>query len=164
MDTVIKSSAHLIGIDPKGDIDVLQDTLAFEHEGIAAYRIAGASGLLAPDTLSVALVFMGHHEQHRDALAELIRLAGATPVEPLRDPEYVRALDLSKLKTESDVIALATKLEQGAASGYVGQIAGLHDRKLARLFAEISADESLHWAVLNGAAGGKIPKSAFIFA
>ncbi len=159
-----KSAARLMGIDPKADIDVLQTTLAFEHEGIAAYRLAGASGLLVPDTLSVALIFLGHHEQHRDALAQLIRLAGAKPVEPRADAEYVDALNLQKLKNQGDVIKLATQLERQAASGYAGQIAGLHDRQLARLFAEISADETLHWTVLNGASGGDIPETAFVFA
>jgi len=164
MNTLNKSAARLVGIDPKADIDVLQTTLAFEHEGIAAYRLAGASGLLAPDTLLVALVFLGHHEQYRDALAQLIRLAGANPVQPRADAEYIDALNLSKLKSQADVIKLATQLEREAASGYAGQIAGLRDRKLARLFAEISADETMHWTVLNSAGGGSIPETAFVFA
>ena len=160
----INPAARLVGIDPKADLRILQTSLAFEHEGIAAYRLAGASGLLAPDTLSVARMFKGHHEQHRDALAELIRLAGATPIEPLADAEYVRTLELSKLKTQGDVIALATQLERAAAAGYAGEVAALHDRQLAQLFAEICADETIHWTVLNGVAGGKIPEAAFVFA
>lgn len=161
---VINPAARLVGIDPKADLEILQTSLAYEHEGIAAYRLAGASGLLAPDTLSVALVFKGHHEQHRDALAELIRLAGATPAEPLADAEYVRKLELSKLKSQGAVIALATRLERAAAAGYAGQVEALHDRRLAQLFAEICADETIHWTVLNGAAGGKVPEGAFVFA
>jgi len=66
--------------DPAGDVSVMQGALTLEHEGIAAYRLAGASGLLKPDTLKVALIFKGHHEQHRDALANLIRKAGGKPV------------------------------------------------------------------------------------
>src|SRR3954466_5811790 len=107
MNTINKSAARLVGIDPKADIDVLQTTLAFEHEGIAAYRLAGASGLLAPNTLSVARIFLGHHEQHREALAQLIRLTGAKPIEPRADAEYVDALNLQKLKNQGDVIKLA---------------------------------------------------------
>jgi rubrerythrin len=160
----INPTARLVGIDPKADLRILQTSLAFEHEGIAAYRLAGASGLLAPDTLSVALMFKGHHEQHRDALAELIRQAGATPIEALADVEYVRTLELSKLKSQGDVIALATRLERAAAAGYAGQVEALHDRRLAQLFADICADETIHWTVLNGAAGGKIPETAFVFA
>ena len=162
--TAINSAARLVGIDPKADLEILQTNLAFEHEGIAAYRLAGASGLLAPDTLSVALIFKGHHEQHRDALAELIRQVGITPTEPLADAEYVRMLELSKLKSQSDVITLATRLERAAAAAYAAQVEALRDRRLAQLFAEICADETLHWTVLNGAAGGKVPEAAFVFA
>jgi hypothetical protein len=164
MDQMTVSAARLAGIDPKADLKILQTSLVYEHQGIAAYRLAGASGLLVPDTLSVALVFKGHHAQHRDALAELIRRAGATPAEPLPDAEYIRQLELAKLKSQSDVIALATRLERAAAAGYADQVAALHDRHLARLFAEICADETVHWTVLNSAAGGKIQDSAFMFA
>lgn len=48
----------------EGDVAVLQGALALELEGIAAYQLAGASGLLTPDVLKVALVFLGHHKGH----------------------------------------------------------------------------------------------------
>jgi hypothetical protein len=54
------------------DVSIMQGSLAIEHEGIAAYRLAGGSGLLKPGTLKLANLFRGHHEQHRDALAGLI--------------------------------------------------------------------------------------------
>jgi rubrerythrin len=87
-----------------------------------------------------------------------------TPAEPLADTEYARALELSKLKSQGDVVALATRLERAAAAGYVGEAEALHDRRLAQLFAEISADETIHWTVLNSAVGGKAPESAFVLA
>lgn len=161
--TGIEPAALLKEIDPKADLDVLQTTLAYEHEAIAAYRLAGASGLLAQDTLSVALRFKGHHEQHRDAIADLIRRAGPSPVEPLADADYVSGLELSKLKSQGDIVTLATRLERAAAVAYIDQIRSLHDRKLAKLFAEISADETIHWTVLNGAGGGTVPEAAFTF-
>ncbi|HET6803991.1 MAG TPA: carboxymuconolactone decarboxylase family protein [Frateuria sp.] len=49
-----------------GDVGVIQTALALEHEGIAAYCIAGKSGLLSPSTRKLALVFMDHHQAHRD--------------------------------------------------------------------------------------------------
>ena len=156
--------ARLAGIDPIADLDILQRTLAFEHQGIAAYQLAGASGLLAKDVLSVALLFKGHHEQHRDALAALVRQTGSNPVQPLSDDEYVRALDLSKLKNQNDVVALALRLESGAAAGYATDVAALKNRRLAQLFAAICADETVHWTTLNSALGGLIPSTAFIFA
>src|ERR1700761_6015787 len=84
--------------DSAGDVSVMQGALALEHEGIAAYRLAGASGLLKPDTLKVALIFKGHHEQHRDALADLIAKAGGKPVSPRSDADYVQGLGLASLK------------------------------------------------------------------
>ena len=148
----------------RSDIGVIQTALALEHEGIAAYRIAGKSGLLSAGILKVALIFMGHHEAHRDSLAKLVREAGSTPVEPKSDPQYVADLELASLKSEKDVVALATTLERGAASTYIGQINAIRDHRLATLFASISADEALHWTALNAAGGGQIPKSAYFFA
>jgi rubrerythrin len=148
----------------RSDIGVIQTALALEHEGIAAYRLAGKSGLLSPDTLQVALIFMGHHEAHRDSLAKLVSQAGSKPVEPKSDAEYVAELNLATLKSEKDVVALATTLEHGAASAYIGQINAIRDPKLANLFASISADEALHWTTLNAAGGGQIPKSPYVFA
>jgi len=146
------------------DVGVIQTALELEHEGIAAYRIAGKSGLLSPPTLKVALIFMGHHEAHRDSLAKLVRQAGAKPVEPKSDADYIKGLNLDSLKSEKDVVTLATSLEHGAASAYIAQINAIKNPKLANLFASISADEATHWATLNNAAGLPIPKAAYIFA
>ncbi len=147
----------------QGDVGVMQGALALEHEGIAAYKIAGASGLLTPDVLKVALVFLGHHEGHREALASLIMKAGGNPVEPKTDAEYIKELDLGALKTQGDVVTLATRLEQGAANAYVGQIAAISDNSTAKLFAQLATDEAVHWAVLNGALGNAVPTPTFLF-
>lgn len=149
--------------DTSNDVSVMQAALALEHEGIAAYRLAGGSGLLKPGTLKLAQVFMGHHEQHRDSLAALISKAGGKPAQPQSDDQYVKALNLSALKTEGDVVSLATKLEQGAASAYVGQVAALRDPKLARLFCNLAADEAVHWTTLSNAQGLEIRSKAYLF-
>ena len=60
-------------------------------------------------------------------------------------------------------LALATRLERGAAIAYIGQITALKYPALARLFAQISADEAIHWTTLNNAAGTPIPASAYVF-
>jgi len=164
-------TAGLLGAHPAmaaapkygSDVGVIQTALALEHEGIAAYQIAGKSGLLSKGTLQVATIFLGHHEVHRDSLAKLVTQAGAKPVEPKSDAQYVADLNLASLKSEKDVVALATVLEHGAASAYIGQISAIRDPKLANLFASISADEATHWSTLNAAGGGEIPKAAYIF-
>lgn len=146
------------------DVGIMQGALALEHEGIAAYRIAAGSGLLSAGTIAVASVFLGHHEGHRDALAKLIAQAGGNPVQPKTDADYIKELNIAALKSEADVVKFAAGLEQGATNAYVGQVAALRDGKLAHLFAQLGTDEAVHWALLNGAAGGSVPKAAFLFA
>lgn len=146
------------------DVGVMQGALALEHEGIAAYKIAAGSGLLSAGTIAVASVFLGHHEGHRDALAKLIAQAGGKPVEPKSNDDYIRDLNIAALKSEGDVVKFAAGLEQGAANAYVGQVTALRDARLAHLFAQLATDEAVHWALLNGAAGGSVPKTAFLFA
>lgn len=168
--SLIAASSAAVAATPKAkskdasrDVSVMQVALALEHEGIAAYRLAGGSGLLKPGTLKLAKVFMGHHEQHRDSLASLIANAGGKPAQPQSDDDYVKGLNLGALKTEGDVVALATKLEQGAANAYVGQVAALHDPKLAQLFSKLAADEAVHWTTLNNAQGLEIRPQAYLF-
>lgn len=146
------------------DLGVIQTALALEHEGIAAYQIAGKSGLLSPGTLKLALTFMGHHQQHRDSLAKLVKELGGQPAEPRTEAEYIGELQLGTLKSEGEVVALATTLERGAATAYIGQITSLKDPKVAKLFASISADEAVHWTTLNNAGGTPIPAAAYLFA
>lgn len=145
------------------DVGVMQGALALEHEGIAAYRIAGGSGLLSKGVLDVALVFLGHHEGHRDSLAKLIASAGGKPVEPKTDAEYIKDLNIALLKSEGDVVKFAAGLELGATNAYVGQIAAIKDSQLSHLFAQLATDEAVHWAILNNAAGGTIGKAAYLF-
>jgi hypothetical protein len=145
------------------DVQIMQGALALEHEGIAAYELAGASGLLTPGALKVALIFQGHHKAHRDSLAALIRRAGGDPAGPKSDAEYAHELDLGSLKSESDVVALATRLEMGATNAYVGQVAALKDPRLAHLFTQLATDETVHWTTLNNAQGKPIPENAYLF-
>jgi len=159
---MVDMSAHAKA-DPGQDVNIMQGALALEHEGIAAYQLAGASGLLTPGTLKIALVFMGHHQQHRDSLMALISKAGRNPVKPKTDAEYTQVLNLGTLKSEGDVVALATRLERGATNAYAGQIAALQDRKLAHLFGQLATDEAVHWTTLNNALGQPIQAKAYLF-
>ncbi|HEY4367511.1 MAG TPA: ferritin-like domain-containing protein [Steroidobacteraceae bacterium] len=145
------------------DVEIIQGAIAGEHAGIAAYRIAGGSGLLAPDTLKVALLFKSHHEGHRDALAKLISDIGTTPIAPKSDDDYISELKLGTLKSQADILSLARTLERGAAGGYISQISSIRDSGLSQLFAQISADEMIHWTTLNGAIGGSLPAEPFQF-
>jgi hypothetical protein len=145
------------------DVETIQAVIAGEHAGIAAYRIAGESGLLVPETLKVAQLFKSHHEAHRDALAKLISDIGTAPVEPKTDAEYVSMLKIDTLKSQADILALATNLERMAATGYISHMSGIRDPGLAQIFAQISADEVIHWTTLNSATAGALPAEAFEF-
>src|SRR3546814_1198072 len=73
---------------PPDDIGVIQTALTLEHEGIAAYQIAGNSGWLSRGTLKLALVFLGHHQEHSASLAKPVAKAGCKPAEPKTDDNY----------------------------------------------------------------------------
>ena len=87
----------------------------------------------------------------------------ATPVAPKSDDDYVSELKLGALKSQADILSLATTLERGAASGYISQISSIRDSGLSQLFAQISADEMIHWTTLNGLIGGSLPAEPFQF-
>jgi rubrerythrin len=161
--TAAAAATSRSGSPVEQDVAIMQGALALEHEGIAAYRLAGASGLLTPDTKKVALIFLGHHQQHRDSLATLISKAGGEPVQPKSDAQYTQQLNLGSLKSEGDVVVLATHLERGAANAYALQVGALQDRQLVHLFTQLSADEAVHWTTLNNAAGAPIPTAAYLF-
>ena len=149
--------------DISQDVEVIQGVIAGEHAGIAAYRLAGESGLLVPETLKIAQLFKSHHEAHRDALAKLVSDIGTTPADPKSDAEYISLLKIDMLKSQSDVLALATTLEHMAATGYISHMSAIRDPGLAQIFAQISADEVIHWTTLNSATGGTLPAEPFQF-
>jgi rubrerythrin len=113
--------------------------------------------------LKVALLFKSHHEGHRDSLAKLVSDIGATPVATKSDDDYVARLKLGALKSQTDILSLATTLERGAANSYISQISSIRDSSLSQLFAQISADEMIHWTTLNGMIGGSLPAEPFQF-
>jgi hypothetical protein len=133
------------------DVDVMNEGLAGEHFGIAAYAAALGSGLLDEAVAAVARSFQADHEHHRDVLVEEIERRGGTPVAALAAAEY--AEKYPPLTSVGDVLAYATELEAGAARGSVFSVDQYEDRELALLAARIGAVEAQHWAVLLGATG-----------
>lgn len=137
----------------ENDIRLMNDTLAHEYVGMAAYEAAIRSGLLSEGVTTVARQFQRQHGEHAARLREVINGGGGQPVRPKSHDDYVAELPLANLKSEADVLALAADLERGAASAYLDQVAQFDDPKLGRLMASISGDEAMHWAVLRGALG-----------
>jgi len=142
------------------DVKLLNEGLAGEHFGIAAYQAALESGLLDEGTAAVAKAFQGDHEAHRERLVSLVSARGGQPVAALSPESY--AAQFPPLASASDIVSYAIELEAGAARASVASVAQFEDRQLALVAAQIGAVEAQHWAVLLGATGQHPVPSPFI--
>jgi hypothetical protein len=133
------------------DVELMNEGLAGEHFGIAAYEAAIGTGFLDEGTVAVARSFQSDHRHHRDLLAQQIRARGGTPVDALPAEKY--AAEYPPLTGAGDIIAYAIELEAGAIRGSIASVARYEDRELALLAARIGAVEAQHWSVLLGASG-----------
>ncbi|HUL65180.1 MAG TPA: ferritin-like domain-containing protein [Burkholderiaceae bacterium] len=145
------------------DVDILNVALGLEHEAIGAYELGAKSGLLQKPALEVAVLFQSHHRGHRDALAAAIASLGGKAVEAKSLDEYAAALNAATLKSQADVLMLATRLELGATNAYLGVIPAFKDAKLAQVAARLAADETMHWTALSGALSRALPANALSF-
>ena len=157
--------ANAAGADASKDTGILKIALALEHEAIAAYQIVAESGLLAKEVLPVAVLFQSHHKAHRDALADTVRKLGGTPAAEQSMDAYMKSskLNVAAIKSQGDVLALAQRLELGAANAYLGVIPAFGDRELAKIAGRLAADETMHYTALTQALGGKLPSGALSF-
>ena len=151
------------GASAANDVGILNTALALENEAISAYQLGAQSGLLQKPVLEVAVLFQTHHKEHRDALIATIRKLGGTPVPGKGEAEVAQALNASPLKTQTDVLRLAERLEKGAANAYIGVIPSFGDRGLAQVSARLAADETMHWTVLTQALKDPLPAKALSF-
>jgi hypothetical protein len=151
------------GASAANDVGILNTALALENEAISAYQLGAQSGLLQKPVLEVAVLFQTHHKEHRDALIATIRKLGGTPVPAKSDAEVAQALNAASLKSQTDVLRLAQRLEKGAANAYIGVIPSFGDRNLAQVSARLAADEAMHWTVLTQALKDPLPAKALSF-
>ncbi|TAK77608.1 MAG: ferritin-like domain-containing protein [Aquabacterium sp.] len=157
-----RSGLAQAAMEPK-DVAILNVALGLEHEAITAYQLGAESGLLSKPVLDVAVLFQGHHKAHRDALVATIEKLGGKPVAAKSTDEVARALNAASLKNQADVLALARRLEGGAANAYLGVIPAFKDAALAQVAARLAADETMHWTALSQALNQPLPGSALSF-
>ncbi|MBV8684787.1 MAG: ferritin-like domain-containing protein [Caulobacteraceae bacterium] len=162
----VESTLHLLsGWQPRkdgtaaSDAKILNEALGSEFEAVAAYQVAADSGLLQKPVLDVAMNFQGQHQAHADFLARTVKSLGGNPVELKKMGDY--NFPTGNLKTQMDVLRFGAGLEQGAARAYLGMVAALDDRNLAKAIASILGDETMHWAILRQAIGEEPVPSAF---
>ena len=145
------------------DVNILNVALGLEHEAIIAYQLGAESGLLQQAVLTTAVGFQSHHKEHRDALIATIRKMGGTPVAEKPKAEYAQALNAASLRSQTDILKLAQRLERGAANAYLGVIPSFNDKGLAQIAARLAADETMHWTALTGAMAEMLPQKALTF-
>jgi len=146
-----------------GDVDILNVALGLEHEAIAAYQLGAGSGLLQKPVLDAAVLFQGHHKQHRDALIAAIHKLGGAPVAAKSDGDYAKALNVASVKSQADILHLAQRLEKGAANAYIGVIPSFKNVAFGQVCARLAADETMHWTVLTQVLGEALPTNALSF-
>ena len=149
--------------NPASDVATLNVALGLEHEAIMAYQLGAESKLLQPAVLNVAVLFQDHHKQHRDALIATIRKMGGNPVAEKSKDEYARALNAASIRSQTDVLKLAQRLEKGAANAYLGVIPTFKENGLSQVAARLAADETMHWTALSGALNDTLPQKALTF-
>ena len=145
------------------DVDILNVALGLEHEAINAYQLGAGSGLLQKPVLDVAVLFQSHHKGHRDALIATIEKMGGKPVMERSLDDYAKALNAGTLKSQADVLALAARLELGAANAYLGVIPSFKEAALAQVAGRLAADETMHWTALSSALGRTLPAKPLSF-
>jgi hypothetical protein len=143
---------------PANDVDILNSAVAAEHEAVAAYGVGAGSGLLKGPVLALAGTFQGHHKQHAEVLAGVVKKLGGTAAEPKAKYTF----PVETLKTQNDVLRFAAGLEKGAVSAYLAAVPLFKDRELAKAAASILGDEAMHWAVLRQAVGEDPVPAAFV--
>jgi rubrerythrin len=156
------AAKHAGGQAAQKDASVINTALALEYEGINAYTLGAQSNLLDKSTLAVAVKFQDDHKAHRDRLLAVLQTLGAAPVKEKSLAEYAEELEVSKLKTQTDVLNFAAVLERGAVNAYLGIIPSFGDHALAKLAGQLASDETVHFAILNNALGRPLP-AAFAF-
>ncbi len=141
----------------QGDIDILNVALGLELEAIEAYQIGAESGLLDKGTLGVAVAFQSDHKYHAAAEVATIMKLGGKPVEAKSRDEYMTGLNIASIKSATDILRLAQKLELGAVNAYLGVIPSFSSTALAQVSAKLAADEVLHYTALTQALKDQLP-------
>ena len=134
------------------DVELAMFVAGLELAAVEVYRAAAATGKLTNAGNQIATMFGGHHQDHADALNEIIGEDAAVtePNAALVDefgPMIRAAAD------EAAILEIAYALEEAAASTYLNAIGELEDVRNAGALATILPVESQHATVIATALG-----------
>jgi len=122
--------------------DALQSVLAAENAAIFGYGVAGA--YLAGARQGTATAFWNDHRSASDTLAAMLRARGTQPV--AADDAYKMPFPVH---TSGEAVALATFLEDGVTTAYLGLVAA-GDAGLRRFGARAMQDCAVRAAFWRG--------------
>ncbi len=148
--------SNISATDKQNDLEILNNALYFEHQGIWAYDFA-AGKLSATDVgravRAIALENQVDHKQHRAALSAAVRDLGGTPVQAESSYDLSSYLDKGEggLDSDANIAKLALALETDAAIAYVTESAKLKTPALIAVGAGIGCIESIHAARIRAA-------------
>lgn len=142
--------------DKQHDVEILNNALHYEHQGIWAYDFA-AGKLSDTDVgkavLTLALENQADHKQHRNILSKTIRDLDGTPVqaEPSYDLSTYLVSGEGSLDSDVNIAKLALALETDAAISYINESAKLINPSLVTFGAGIGSVESIHASRIRAA-------------
>lgn len=142
--------------DAASDAAILNNALYYEHQAIWAYSVAASklsdSGV-GQAVKALALRNQADHMAHRDALAQVVRSLGSTPVNAESSYDLSSYLERGEGNLDSDVniAKLALALETDAAIAYTVEVAQLRTPALITAGASIGSDEAAHATAIRAA-------------
>jgi rubrerythrin len=139
---------------PESDVRILNGAIQLENTAIVAYTKGAA--LLNGAVLAAAKQFRDQEIEHADGLAKAVQQLGGKPT------KQTMQLDFSGLKSQKDVLELATSVENVAIATYVEAIPKLSTPELRAVAAQILTNEAEHVSVLLGALGRPPVPDAFV--
>lgn len=157
--------------DEARDVALLNEGIALEQGAIQVYTAAAGLPFIEedPQVMAVAKLFMGQHEEHRDALTRMVQQLGGTPIalEGVPTPKIPAAvLDAAASPSDRKLATLrfARALERQAADTYFQLIVQqLRTDATRRLATEILQVEAQHGAVYDLVLGADAPVGAAFF-
>lgn len=148
---------------PAEDVKILNTALGLEYQAITAYQIGAEAGLLPAPALAAAVLFQSHHKEHAAALDATVRKLGGTPVGMPMKADVATAINAAAIKSASDILMVAARLEKGASDTYLSVIPAFSDAQLAKIAGRIAADETMHWTALQAVMQQALPPKALSF-
>jgi rubrerythrin len=154
--TLVQHSDAQMSKGNKGDIDILNNALFYEHQAIWAYGAAAGkltSTNVGKAVLAIALRNQSDHKNHRDLLASAVSSLGGKPVGPEASYDVSAYIKRGEGNLDSDVniAKLALALEVDAAIAYTKEIAMLKTPALITAGATIGENEATHATAIRAA-------------